>query len=71
MVKCVCLGGFSGGTSGKEPTCQCRRLRETVSIPGWGRLPGRGHGNPLQRSYLENLMDRGAWWDTVHTVAQG
>ena len=36
-------------------------------IPEWGRSPGEGHGNPLQYSYLENPMDRGAWWATVHT----
>ena len=34
-------------------------------IPGWGRCPGEGHGNPLQHSGLENPMDRGAWWMTV------
>ena len=40
--------------------------QETGSIPGSGRVPGEGNGNPLQYSYLENLMDRGAWWATVH-----
>ena len=40
------------------------------SIPGLGRSPGGGHGNPLQYSYLENPMDRGGWWDTVHEVAK-
>ena len=40
------------------------------SIPGSGRSPGGGHGNPLQYSSLENLTDRGAWWDTVHRVAK-
>ena len=39
-------------------------------IPGSGRSPGEGHGNPLQHSCLENLMDRGAWQATVHRVAQ-
>ena len=38
------------------------------SIPGWGRSPGGGNGNPLQYSCLENLMDRGAWPATVHGV---
>ena len=38
------------------------------SIPGWGRSPGGGNGNPLQYSCLENLMDRGVWWATVHGV---
>ena len=39
-------------------------------IPGWGRSPGGGHGNPLQYSFLENPMDRGTWWATVHGVAE-
>ena len=38
------------------------------SIPGWGRSPGGGHGNPLWFSYLENPMDRGAWQATDHRV---
>ena len=40
-------------------------------IPGLGRSPGGGHGNPLQYSFLENPMDRGTWWATVHGVAKG
>ena len=40
------------------------------SIPGLGRSPGEGHGNPLQYSCLENPMDRGAWWAIVPRVAQ-
>ena len=40
------------------------------SIPGWGRSPGKGNGNPLQYSCLKNSMDRGAWWATVHGVAK-
>ena len=40
------------------------------SIPGLGRSPGEGNGNPLQYSCLENLMDGGAWWATVHGVAK-
>jgi len=39
-------------------------------IPGSGRSPGEGNGNPLQYSCLENLMDRKAWWATVHGVAK-
>ena len=54
--------GFLGGTHGKEPACQCRRHKS----PGLGRSPGGGHGNPLWYSCLENPMDRGAWWATVH-----
>ena len=45
-------------------------IRDTGSIPMSGRSPGEGHGNPLQFSYLENPMDRGAWWATVHGVAK-
>ena len=40
------------------------------SIPGSGRSPGGGHGNPLQDSCLGNSMDRGAWWATVHGVTE-
>ena len=57
---------------GKEPACQPmqERLKEVGSIPGSGRSPGGGHGNPLQYSCLGSLMDRGAWWATVDGVAQ-
>ena len=41
---------------------------DTGSIPGSGRSPGEGYGNPLQYSCLENSMDRGAWWTAVHGV---
>ena len=44
-------------------------IRDKSSITGLGRSPGGGHGNPLQYSCLENLMDRGGWWATVHRVA--
>ena len=44
--------------------------RDMGSIPGSGRSPGRGNGNPLQYSCLENPRDRGAWWATVHGVAK-
>ena len=40
------------------------------SVPGWGRPPGEGNGNPFQYSYLDDSMDRGAWWDIVHGVAK-
>ena len=43
---------------------------DTDSIPGSGRSPGGGHGNPLQYSCLENPVDRGAWWIAVHGVAK-
>ena len=55
--------GFPGGSDGKERACNAGGLS---SIPGLGRSPGGGHGNPLQCSSLENPMDRGAWRATVH-----
>ena len=59
-----------GGTNGKEPACQWRLdVRHTNSIPGSGRSLGEGNGNQLQYSCLENPMDRGAWWATVHRFA--
>ena len=60
------MWGFPSGTNGKEPAYQCRRL----SIPGLGKSSGRGLGNSLQYSCLENPMDRGTWWATVHRVAE-
>ena len=53
--------------SGKQSTCQAG---DGSSIPGSGRSPGKGNGNPPQYSLLGNPMDRGAWWPTVHRVAQ-
>ena len=45
-------------------------IKDTGSVPRLGRSPGGGHGNPLQYSCLENPMDRGAWWATVHRVTK-
>jgi len=45
-------------------------IRDAGSIPGSGRSPGGGHGNPVQYSCLENPVDRGVWQVTVHSVAQ-
>ena len=45
-------------------------IRDVDSIPGSGRSPGGGHGNPLQYSCLENPVDRGAWWATVLRVIE-
>ena len=61
---------FLGGASSKEPACQCRDIRDSGSVPGLGRSPEGGHGNPIQYSWLENPMDRGAWRAAVHGVAQ-
>ena len=54
----------------KNPPANAGDVRDTGSIPGSGRFPVGGHGNPLQYSCLENPLDRGAWWATVHRVAK-
>ena len=61
MVIHVDLLGFPGGSDGKESACNAGDIGDANSIPGLVRSPGEGHGNPLQYSYLENPMDRGAW----------
>jgi len=62
-----CITGLPRWLGGKESTC----IAEDASlIPGLGRSLGEGNGNPLQYSCLENPMDRGAWWATVHGVAK-
>ena len=63
-------GSFPGGTEVKNPPANAGDTGDTGSIPGSGRSPGEGHGNPLQYSCLENSMDRGAWWATAHRVAK-
>ena len=60
--------GLPGGSVGKESTCNAGDAGDMGSIPGLGRSPGGGHGNPLQYSCLENPMDRGAWCPRVHRV---
>ena len=62
--------GFPGGSDGKESACNAGDAGDAGSIPGWGRSPGGGHGNPLQCSCLENPKDRGTWWATVHRVTK-
>ena len=58
---------FPGGSVVKNPPANSG---DVGSVPGSGRSPGEGNGYPLQYSYLENPMDRGAWWATVHGVAK-
>ena len=62
--------GFPGGSDGNESACKAGDIRNVGSIPALGRSPEEGNGNPLQYSYLENPMDRGAWHATVHGVAK-
>ena len=59
--------GFPGGSEVKASACN---VGDLGSIPGSGRSPGGGNGYPFQYSYLENPMDGGAWWATVHGVAK-
>ena len=54
----------------KNPSANAGDIRNMGLIPGLGRALEGGHGNPLQYSCLENPMDRGAWWATVHGVAE-
>ena len=59
--------GILHSSVGKESACSAGDLG---LIPGSGTSPGEGNGNPLQYSCLENPMDRGAWWTTVHGVTR-
>ena len=62
------------GSSGKEPICNGffadGDTGDRSLIPGLGRSPGGGHGNPLQYPCLENPMEKGAWWAKVHGVVK-
>ena len=61
---------FPGGSVVKNPPVNAGDAGEVGLIPGLGGSPGGENGNPLQCSCLENLMDRGAWWATVHGLAK-
>ena len=58
---------FPFGSDGKESAC---KAEDPGSVPGSGRPPGEGKGSPLQYSCLENPVDGGVWWATVHGVAR-
>ena len=64
------LWAFPSGSVGKESACNAGEARDMGLISGSGRSPGEGHSNPLQCSCLENPLDRGAWWATVHRVTK-
>ena len=66
-MPCSILGALPGGTVVKSPPAN---VGDVGSIPGSGKSSGERNGNPLQYSYLGNLMDRGAWWATVRGVAK-
>ena len=67
FVALFTIAGASLVADGKASACS---VGDLGSIPGLGRSPGEGNGNPLQYSCLENPMDGGAWWATVHGVAK-
>ena len=67
---CRCVYGFPQWLSSKESACDAGVTGGMCLIPGSERSFGGGHGNPLQYSCLENAMDGGAWWATVHGVAK-
>ena len=62
--------GFPSGTVVKNPPADAGDVRDVGSIPGSGRSPGVGNGNPLQYSCLKIPTDRGGWWTTVRGVAK-
>ena len=68
---CICilsfLMSFPGGSDGKK---SARNVGDLGLIPGLGRSPGEGNGNPVPYSCLENPMDRGTWWATVHGISK-
>ena len=62
-----CILGFPGGSVVKNPLAN---VGDIGSVPGLGRFPGEGNGNPLQYSCLGNPMDRGTWWAAVHGITK-
>ena len=62
-------GGFPGSTEVNNLSANAGDARDVGLTPGSGRARGVGNGNPLQYSCLENSMDRGAWWATVHGIS--
>ena len=62
-----CFSGFPGDSVVNNPPANAG---DSGSVPGLGRSPGEGNGNPLQYFCLGNPMDRGAWWAAVHGLAK-
>ena len=72
VSKCaIIIQVFPGGTRIKDPPANAGDAKDMGSISELGRSLGEGSGNPLQSACLENSMDRGAWWITVHEVTKG
>ena len=70
MNKQHCKSSFSDHPVVKNLPANAGDTRYMGSIPWSGRFPGEGNGSPLQCSYLENPMDRGAWWATAHGITK-
>ena len=70
MVAFCTQYGLPGGSVVKNPPANAEDAGDTCSIPESGRSPGGGNGNLLLYSCLENPMDTGPWWATVHVVAE-
>ena len=70
FAKSYKIVGFPSGAVVKNPPADAGDMIDVCWIPGLERSPGGGNDNPLQYSFLENSMDRGAWWATVHGVAK-
>ena len=68
--RCYPIAYFPGGAVVKNLPANTGDTKDAGSIPGYGRCPGAGNGNPLQYSCVENAMDRGAWWATVPGVTK-
>ena len=66
IIIIIIIGASSVAQLVKNPSANARDARDKSSIPGWGRSPGEGNGNPLQYSCLENFLDRGGWQATAH-----
>ena len=64
------MTGYSDDSVVENPHANAGDAGDKGSIPGWGRSPGEGNGHPLQYSCLENPMDGGVWWATVHGVTK-
>ena len=70
MARSKLYTGFPGDSVVESPPAWAGVTGDPGSSPGSGRSPGGGNGNPHQYSYLENPMDRGAWWATVNVIAE-
>ena len=70
LVNSIKILGFPGSIVVKNLPANAGDARDSGLIPGLGKSPRGGNGNPLQYSCLENSLDRGAWWTVVHGVAK-